>query len=119
MFASFLCNGIIFGIMNSTGAIYVALRNKFENDGIANFEARASLIGSLLIGSIFILSPITGVLVDRFGIRKTAFGGGFVATLGVLLSSSCIDNVSYYQVLDMHLCFSSLNSNRKKVILNL
>ena len=91
---SFLCNGIIFGLINSYGAIYVALKNTYELNGDENSETKASFVGSLLVGSTFVLSPISGVLVDRFGIRRTAFIGGLIATIGVFLSSFFIDHVS-------------------------
>ena len=58
-----------------------------------NSETKASFIGSLLVGSTFVLSPVSGVLVDRFGIKKTAFIGGLIATAGVLISSFFVDNV--------------------------
>ena len=95
MICSFLCNGIIFGLINSYGAIYVALKNEYDQDlENQNSEMKASFVGSLLVGSTFVLSPISGVLVDRFGIRNTAFLGGFIATFGVFLSSFYVNNVS-------------------------
>ena len=96
MICSFLCNGIIFGLINSYGAIYVALKNEYDQEGSQNSEMKASFIGSLLVGSTFVLSPISGVLADRFGIRNTAFLGGFIATFGVFLSSFYVTNVSMY-----------------------
>ena len=95
MLASFLCNGVIFGFINSYGTIYVALKTKYDMDGFNNSDTMASLLGSLLIGTTFLMSPISGVLVDRLGIRVTAFLGGFLATLGAFLSSFTIDNVSW------------------------
>ena len=92
MFASFLCNGVIWGFFNSYGAIHVVLKNKYEEDGYNN--SMSSALGSLLIGTTFLMSPISGVLVDRLGIRKTAFLGGFIATLGAFVSSFIIDSVS-------------------------
>ena len=94
MVCSFLCNGIIFGLINSYGAIYVALRHQYDLEKSENSETKASFIGSLLVGSTFVLSPVSGVLVDRFGIRKTAFIGGLIATAGVFISSFCVHNVS-------------------------
>ena len=94
MICSFLCNGIIFGLINSYGAIYVALKNTYDLNDDENSETKASFVGSLLVGSTFVLSPISGVLVDRFGIRRTAFIGGLIATIGVFLSSFFIDHVS-------------------------
>ena len=95
MLASFLCNGVIFGFINSYGTIYVAMKNRYEEDGFENSDTRASLLGSLLIGATFLMSPISGLLVDHIGIRKTAFLGGLLATLGAFLSSLTLDNVSF------------------------
>ena len=94
MIASFICNGIIFGFINSYGTVYVALKEKFENDGLENAETKASFVGSLLVGTLFILSPVSGVLTDRFGIRQTGIVGGLIATLGLMLSPFFINNVS-------------------------
>lgn len=35
----------------------------------------------------FLLSPVASILTDKFGIRRTAFLGGFLATMGMLISS--------------------------------
>ena len=43
------------------------------------------------------MSPISGLLVDHIGIRKTAFLGGLLATLGAFLSSLTLDNVSFIE----------------------
>ena len=94
MIASFLCNGIIFGLINSYGVIYVALKKMYDLEEDDNSETKASFVGSLLVGSTFVLSPISGVLVDRFGLRNTAFLGGIIATSGVFVSSFFIENVS-------------------------
>merc|ERR1712135_99985 len=58
MICSFLCNGIIFGLINSYGAIYVALKNQYDQEKSESSETKASFIGSLLVGSTFILSPV-------------------------------------------------------------
>ena len=97
MLASFLCNGVIFGFINSYGTIYVAMKNRYEEDGFENSDTRASLLGSLLIGATFLMSPISGLLVDHIGIRKTAFLGGLLATLGAFLSSLTLDNVRFIE----------------------
>ncbi len=54
---------------------------------------KASLVGSITVGATFLLSALAGILTDRFGIRKTAFFGGLLATLGMLLSSFFVDRV--------------------------
>jgi hypothetical protein len=47
---------------------------------------------------------LAGILTDKFGIRKTAFVGGLIATIGMLLSSFFVDRVSE----SAYLCQSSL-----------
>ena len=91
MVFSFLCNGVIFGIINSSGVLFKYLKELHKDDESAS--AKASLVPSLAIGTTFLLSPISSVLVDKFGIRKTAFFGGFVATLGMFLSSFAVEKV--------------------------
>jgi len=93
MVCSFLCNGIIFGIINSCSSIFVALKELYNSENDPDAATKASLIGSLAIGATFALSPVSGILSDKFGIRRTAFFGGFVATLGMFLSSFCINNI--------------------------
>lgn len=85
MACCFLCNGVIFGIINSYGVIFVYLKEGYKDDDEA--ATKASLVGSLAVGTTFFLSPVSSILIDRFGIRKTAFVGGFIACLGMLFSS--------------------------------
>ena len=117
MVCSFLCNGIIFGLINSYGAIYVALKHQYDLEKSENSETKASFIGSLLVGSTFVLSPVSGVLVDRFGIRKTAFIGGLVATTGVFISSFFVDNVSFYRQLSVFMNQQELFQMNLKIYL--
>ena len=35
----------------------------------------------------FLLSPVASILVDQIGIRPVAFIGGFIATIGMVISS--------------------------------
>jgi len=50
-------------------------------------------VGSLTIGTTFFLSPVAGILTDKFGIQMTTFVGGVIASTGLLLSSLLIDKV--------------------------
>lgn len=52
-----------------------------------------ALIGSLTIGMTFLLSPISGVLTDRIGLRLTTLLGGILTAGGMFLSSIFIDNI--------------------------
>ncbi|XP_046404401.1 monocarboxylate transporter 10 isoform X2 [Ischnura elegans] len=85
--ASFLTNGIVFGVMNSYSVIYAVLQAKLEAEGVGDASSKASLVGSLTIGCTFALSPVAGVLTDRFGIRPTAVFGGCLAAIGMMASS--------------------------------
>jgi len=87
MVASFLCNGILFGVINTYSVIYVDLQKKLEANGVAEASSKASLVGSLAIGSTFLFSPVAGIVTDKIGIRWTTFVGGAVASGGMLLSS--------------------------------
>ncbi|XP_034252822.1 monocarboxylate transporter 10 isoform X2 [Thrips palmi] len=91
--ASFLCNGLLFGIINTYGVIYVYLLKDLEDAKVSDAASKASLVGSLCIGTTFLVSPIAGVLTDRWGIRLTTAIGGVLATAGMLLSSFVTDNV--------------------------
>lgn len=50
-------------------------------------------MGSLALGTTFLVSPISGVLTDSIGLRSTTFIGGLTASGGMLLSSFVTDNV--------------------------
>lgn len=89
MFCSFLCNGIIFGTVNSYGVLFVYLKERFKDSEDA--ATKASTVGSITVGATFLLSAIAGILADKYGIRKTAFFGGLIATSGMLISSFFID----------------------------
>lgn len=74
-----------------------------------------ALVGSLTVGTTFLMSPIAGVLVDRIGIRTTTFIGGFIATNSLLISSYFTHQVSYnmYNIIPN---FSNTNNNLFKKI---
>ncbi|KAJ8962400.1 hypothetical protein NQ318_018384 [Aromia moschata] len=45
------------------------------------------------MGTTFFVSPVSGVLTDYIGIRKTTFLGGVIASSGMFLSSFFVDNI--------------------------
>ena len=90
--ASFLTNGIIFGTINSFGVIFVYLKEQYKDEAAS--ATKASLVGSVAVGSTFFLSFLSGIFADKFGLRRTAIFGGFLAFLGMLLSSFFVDHVS-------------------------
>ncbi|CAL4133681.1 unnamed protein product, partial [Meganyctiphanes norvegica] len=91
--ASLLCNGIIFGTINSSGLIYERIHNELKEKGDETAALKGSLVISLAIGSTFFLSMVAGMLTDRLGIRLTTFIGGAIATAGMFLSSYFHDRV--------------------------
>ena len=54
----------------------------------------AALVGSLSIGTTFLASPVAGIMIDSFGLRRTAMLGGIIATVGMLASSFACNNVT-------------------------
>lgn len=52
-----------------------------------------ALVGSLSIGMTFLVSPLAGIMIDSFGLRRTAMLGGAVATIGMLASSFAMAHV--------------------------
>lgn len=93
MLASFFCNGVIFGVINTYSVIYVELQKKLEEKGVEDASSKAALVGSLTIGTTFFLSPVAGILTDKIGIRLTTFIGGLMASGGMFLSSFVTDKV--------------------------
>lgn len=53
----------------------------------------AALVGSFAMGTTFFVSPVSGMLTDYIGIRKTTFFGGLLASGGMFLSSFFVDNI--------------------------
>ncbi|XP_044006669.1 monocarboxylate transporter 10 isoform X2 [Aphidius gifuensis] len=87
MLGSFFINGILFGVINSYSLIYTELTKELIKINETEISWKASLVGSLTIGTTFLLSPVSGILTDKIGIRMTTLIGGALATGGLLLSS--------------------------------
>uniref|UniRef100_A0A2A4J4T8 Major facilitator superfamily (MFS) profile domain-containing protein n=2 Tax=Heliothis virescens TaxID=7102 RepID=A0A2A4J4T8_HELVI len=93
MIASFIVNGLFFGVINSYSVVYTVLEKQLKNEGVQNSESRAALVGALTMGTTFLLSPVSGVLTGLLGIRQTAVLGGVIASVAMLLSSFFVYNV--------------------------
>ncbi|XP_018329050.1 monocarboxylate transporter 10 [Agrilus planipennis] len=94
MLASFFSSGVLFGVINSYSVFQTKISNYLEisqNDTAA--ASKAALVGSLAMGTTFIVSPISGMLTDCIGIRRTTFIGGALSSGGMLLSSFFAYNV--------------------------
>lgn len=80
--ASSWTNGVVFGVINSFGVLYVVM---LELDGADAF--RTSWIGAVCAGLTFFMSPFASVITDKLGCRPTAVIGSALALAGVLASS--------------------------------
>ncbi|XP_061397088.1 monocarboxylate transporter 10 [Musca vetustissima] len=87
MISAFLCNGVIFGIINTYGVIHKLLTERLQEQGDTDASSKAALVGSLTIGTTFLLSPVAGCLTDKIGLRLTTLIGGILSSGGLLLSS--------------------------------
>ncbi|KAF2366610.1 Major facilitator superfamily [Trinorchestia longiramus] len=95
MMASFFCNGVLFGTINSSGVIFAELRKDLEEQGVENPASKASLCLSLTIGMTFLMSLVSGVLTDKLGVRTTTFIGGALATGGLFISSLVYHRIEF------------------------
>ena len=73
--------------------IIIILSPSYEQENYTEASSsKAALVGSLAMGMLFLLSAPCSLLVDKFGIRKTAFVGGIFAFLGMFLSAFAVKN---------------------------
>ncbi|KAF5301589.1 hypothetical protein FQR65_LT08894 [Abscondita terminalis] len=93
MLCSFFCNGLLFGIINSSGIFHQEFSRYLESLNDTAASRKAALVESLTMGTVFMMSPVSGVLTDCIGIRMTTFLGGAIASAGMLISSFCDYNV--------------------------
>ncbi|CAB3371838.1 Hypothetical predicted protein [Cloeon dipterum] len=85
--AGFVINGLMFGTINSYSVIYFELQRVLKESGTIHASYKASLIGSLSVGTTLAFSPVAVILVDKLGHRVTALIGAFFAILGMFSSS--------------------------------
>ena len=64
MLCSFVVNGVVFGIINTFGIIFVKLKDNLEAAGVDDAALQCSLVGSLAIGCTFFFSFLAGVLTE-------------------------------------------------------
>ena len=81
--ACFLIALYVTGVIGySLTAIFEPIANEFGWS-----YTQISLAGSLRGLELGLLAPLTGILIDRLGPRRVIFGGGIIATLGLILLS--------------------------------
>lgn len=54
----------------------------------------SALVGSLTLGTTFILSPVAGVITDKIGMRYTVMLGGLFTSSGMFLSSFALHDIN-------------------------
>lgn len=86
-FTAFWTNGVIFGILNSFGVLLVDIIAMYEKQGMVHSTFKSTWIGSVCIGTTFLLSSLSSYMTDQWGIRKTAALGGLMAWSGMFTSS--------------------------------
>ncbi|CAI9737045.1 monocarboxylate transporter 10-like [Octopus vulgaris] len=84
--ASLWVNGLVFGILNSYGIIYVPML-KIYGTNDPNISFKTSWVGSVTIGMTFLMSIFASILADRIGIRKVGCFGALLSTVGLLSSA--------------------------------
>jgi len=90
----FLVNGIIFGIINTFGILFMKLKKDLEANGVEDAATKCALVGSLTVGTTFFLSFVVGIIADKIGLRVTSMIGGVIATLGMGLSCFFYTNIT-------------------------
>ncbi|XP_059166367.1 monocarboxylate transporter 10-like [Physella acuta] len=88
---SMACNGTVFGIINSFGILYVAMREHFAKDD-PNISFKTAWVGSVNTGITFLMCMISSIISDRVGIRPTGIIGGVLAFIG-LISSAFVEEL--------------------------
>ncbi|XP_021360061.1 monocarboxylate transporter 9-like isoform X2 [Mizuhopecten yessoensis] len=73
---------IVYGNSYTSGVVYYVILDVFGKS-----RAETSWIASVITAATFATCPISGVLVNRFGMRKVALVGGIVASSGLMASS--------------------------------
>lgn len=72
----------VYGISYTSGVVYVVILENFKTGA-----AETSWISSLITSMTFLVTPLAGVLVNRFGWRVVTSCGGILTCAGLLLST--------------------------------
>ncbi|XP_062567429.1 monocarboxylate transporter 14-like [Saccostrea cucullata] len=73
---------LVYGISYTSGVVYVVILENFKTGA-----AETSWISSLITAMTFLITPLAGVLVNKFGWRVVTFCGGLLTCGGLLLST--------------------------------
>ncbi|XP_033728826.1 monocarboxylate transporter 12-like isoform X2 [Pecten maximus] len=81
-FSSFMLNFLVDGVCYTTGVFYPTLLTYFGGS-----NAKTMLLSSVINGLSFLLGPVAGASVNRYGCRKVTIVGIFIASSGLFLST--------------------------------
>ncbi|XP_077989622.1 monocarboxylate transporter 13-like isoform X2 [Glandiceps talaboti] len=82
---------IVMGMATTGGVFIVALLEDFNANA-----ATIAWIPALRISIVSFVSPVAGLLNDKYGTRVIVFIGGIISTCGLLLSSFAMNPVYLY-----------------------
>ncbi|EDO46207.1 predicted protein [Nematostella vectensis] len=88
---SFLIMFIVYGIHTSFGVLLNALLNHFHES-----KAKTAWVGSIGLNFLFLGSPVTSRVAERYGIRTVTILGGVFISLGLFLTSYAPNIVVIY-----------------------
>src|SRR5699024_5701381 len=89
VFASFMCNMIVDGIIFSFGSFLEPISKEFHVT-----KAYVALVGSLMSGFYLIAGPFASAVANRYGFRLVAMGGSVLAALAFAMANFA-SNVEY------------------------
>lgn len=92
VFASFMSNMIVDGIIFSFGAFLKPISKEFQVT-----EAHVALVGSLMSGFYLIAGPFASAVANRYGFRVVAIGGSILGA-AAFAASYFAPNVNYLYV---------------------
>lgn len=81
VFASFMCNMVVDGIIFSFGMFIGEISKSFQVS-----KAEVTLVGSLMSGFYLIVGPFASAIANRYGFRTVAVGGSIVGALALAIS---------------------------------
>ncbi|XP_052104720.1 monocarboxylate transporter 12-like isoform X1 [Mytilus californianus] len=92
VFAAFMMNFIVFGILNSFGILFVELSEELQTG-----KAATAWISSITFGTLMVSSPVSSVLSTRHGNRMISIIGSLIAGIG-FISSGFTENIYFLYV---------------------
>ncbi|XP_022251797.1 monocarboxylate transporter 12-like isoform X2 [Limulus polyphemus] len=88
VFASFMCNVVVDGIIFSFGVFLTELTTTFNES-----KSKVAWIGSINAGTYLIVGPLVSALANTYGCRPVIIMGSIIAAIGFVLSAFATDIV--------------------------